>query len=134
MKNLNFASKALLTLGAFFVFAAPTLAQTTPAPTAPATPIKHAKHEARLPKWLAEVSLTPEQTEKVHAIQKAGAAQGKAVRDDAKLTEDQKKDKLRDIKKDTRTQILALLTPEQKAKVKAEHKEKMKEEPVAPKN
>ncbi len=118
----------MLSLAALFAFAAPTLAQ-TPAPTTPAP----AKHAARLPKWLAEVTLTPEQTEKVHAIQKTSATQAKAVRDDAKLTDDQKKAKLKDIKKDTKTQILALLTPEQKAKVKAEHKEKKAEVPVAPK-
>ena len=127
MKTANFVVKSLFALGALFAFAAPTLAQ-TPAP-APAPP---AKHVAKLPKWLADVTLTAEQTEKVHAIQKTNAAQAKVVRGDATLTEDQKKAKLADIKKDTRMQIMALLTPEQKAKVKAEHKGKKGGEPAAP--
>ena len=82
MKNTKFAVKSLLTLGALFAFAAPTFAQ-TPAPTAPAAPaspvvkgakgVKGAKHAARLPKWLADVTLTADQTEKVHAILKTSA-------------------------------------------------------------
>lgn len=128
MKTANFAIKTLLTLGALFAVAAPTLAQ-TPAPTTPAPPAKPASH---LPKYLADVTLTPEQTEKVHAIQKTNGAQAKAVRADATLTEDQKKAKLADIKKETRAQIIALLTPEQKAKVKAEHKGKKGAAPETP--
>ena len=126
MKTAHFAAKSLLTLAGLFAIAAPTLAQ-TPAPTAP---VKAAKHAMRLPKYLEDVTLTQEQTEKVHAIQKTAAEQAKTVRDDAKLTDDQKKAKLKDIKKDAKTQILALLTPEQKAKVKEEKHEKKGETPA----
>ena len=130
MKTANFAVKSLLALGALFAFAAPTLAQ-TPAP-APVKPVKHAKHAAKLPKYLADVALTPEQTEKFQAIHMASATQTKLVRANAKLTEDEKKAKLAEIKKDTRAQVIALLTPEQKAKVKAERKGKKGAVPVTP--
>ena len=126
MKTTHFALKTLFALGALFAVAAPTLAQ-TPAPTKPA---KHEKHAAKLPKYLADVALTSEQTEKFQVIHKASAAQAKAVRADAKLTADEKKAKLAEIKQDTRAQVIALLTPEQKAKVKAEHKGKKGKAPA----
>lgn len=132
MKNANFAVKSLLTLGALFAFAAPTFAQ-APAPTAPATPVvkgaKGAKHAAHLPKWLADVTLTADQTEKVHAILKTSAAETKAAKEDTALTAEAKAAKLKEIKKDNRTQIMALLTPEQQAQVKAAKKGPA---PVAP--
>ena len=131
MKNTSNFAKSLLTLGAILTFAAPTFAQ-TPAPAAPNTPVKTAKHAGHLPKYLADVTLTPEQTEKVHAIQKTSAEQAKAVKTDATLTEDQKKAKLKDIKKDAKMQVMALLTLEQKEKVKEEHHDKKGAAPEAP--
>ena len=116
-----------------------------PAPTAPPVPVvksqkpaKGSKHAAKLPKYLADANLTPEQTEKVHAIQKDSAEKTQTVRADTTLTVDQKAAKLKEIKKDTRTQIMALLTPEQKEKIKAAKKDAPASPaapaPTAPKN
>lgn len=74
---------------------------------------------ARLVKAL---NLTQEQQDKIKPILKNERTQILGIRKDTQLTPDQKKDKLKELRKDTNKQIVAILTPEQRAKWKAMHK------------
>ncbi len=62
---------------------------------------------------LARLNLTSDQKAKIQPILQSQHQQVQAVRQDSSLTPEQKQAKIRDIRKTTRTQIDALLTPDQ---------------------
>ncbi|MDX1931296.1 MAG: hypothetical protein SFU56_01700 [Capsulimonadales bacterium] len=66
---------------------------------------------------MKQLDLTTEQKEKIKKIQDATKAKVQPIRDNKSLTEEQKKDQLKAISKDSMKQILEVLTPEQKAKL-----------------
>ena len=69
----------------------------------------------------ADLNLTDDQKAKIRSILMNAKQQMQALRADTTLTEDQKKEKQRQIRQDTMTQVTAILTDEQKAKLKAAH-------------
>ena len=122
--------KATLTLIAALALAttaANTMAQ-TPAP-APAESgechgKKHQKHDEKGP--LASLNLTPDQKAKIGVLRADLRSKVETIRSNAALTTEQKMEQIKALREANRTQVDAILTPEQLAqlqKAKAEHKE-----------
>ena len=63
-----------------------------------------------------ELGLSEDQKDKVGAIMRARMEQGRALREDTSLSEEDRRSKMRSIMENSRKEIEALLTPEQKAK------------------
>jgi Spy/CpxP family protein refolding chaperone len=78
--------------------------------------------------WLSQkLNLTDEQKAKLQPIFQDEERQIRAVRNDNSLSQDQKREKIKQIHEANRPEIEAVLTPEQKqklAQIKAEHKQK----------
>lgn len=72
-----------------------------------------------LEKMAKELNLTAEQKTQIEAIRKQTHESMKAIRNDASLTDDQKRDKAGELRKTGMQQEWAILTPEQQAKAKA---------------
>jgi Spy/CpxP family protein refolding chaperone len=77
---------------------------------------------------LKELDLTKEQKLKIKDVRSKNQADEDAINSDPKLTDDEKKQKIRQIKKQHLLQVQALLTNEQKEKFK-KMKEGNKEQP-----
>lgn len=111
---------AMIALGAIVFNGVPALAQGTT--TASATQTKHQKGDreghGHFAKVLKELNLTDQQKAALKPILKESRAQGKAIREDTKLTPEQKRDKVKDLMKATHEKIAGILTPEQKTKLK----------------
>lgn len=73
----------------------------------------------RLQKMAENLGLSAEQKEKVGAILKEQMEQGRTIREDESLTQEQRREKMRAFGKATREKIRAVLTPEQLAKYDA---------------
>ncbi len=96
-------------------------AQTSAAkpPHMAADPAVQAKRDAARKKMMAELHATPEQESKLKKVQTDGIAKMKAVASSKSLTDDQKRTQIRDIRAKTFAQMGAVMTPEQRAKIKA---------------
>jgi protein CpxP len=86
----------------------------------------HGQHASHL-EWLSkELNLTDEQKEKVKPILDEQTKQMRATQADTSLSQEQKRDKMKQIHQTTHSQINEILTPEQQRKF-AELKEQQKE-------
>lgn len=120
MRN-NYWLGTLAVLGVFGYTAVSAYAQQAPtagAPTAPAAgaPKAGGKRPNVQAALLKELNLTADQKAKIKTISDKAKADRKAIRDDAKLTDAQKKDKAKEIGKEATKAIREVLTPEQQAK------------------
>jgi Spy/CpxP family protein refolding chaperone len=70
------------------------------------------------------LNLTDEQKDKVKAIREDAKDQLKALKKDTTLTDDQRQQKLKQIKMDTRRQVWAVMTPEQQKAWAQEQRER----------
>lgn len=78
---------------------------------------------------LAEkLGLTDAQKAQFQQINKDMWQQGRAIRQDSSLTDDQKKEKIQDLRKQSHKQLFGILTPEQKEKLKQMREEHKKEQ------
>jgi len=91
-----------------------------------ADPETKAKVEAKLQELSTELNLTDDQKTKLKPVLQDEFKQLKAVKDDASLSPDQKKEKITSIREGTKPQIDSILTPDQQKK-RGEMKEKAKE-------
>jgi protein CpxP len=121
MKTRLFAG-TLIALGAITLMGAPIVAQD--APTKPADTTKAANHKkgelaghGKMAKILQDLNLTDQQKTDLKPILKDRMTQARAIREDSKLTPEQKRDKMKELTKATQEKIAAILTPEQKAKL-----------------
>ena len=96
----------------------------------------HHSQRANHLEWLSkELNLTDEQKEKVKPILDEQTKQMHAAQEDTSLTQEQKRDKMKQIHQTTHSQINEILTPEQQKKFAAlkeqqkEHREGSKESP-----
>ncbi len=120
--------QALVLLGfaGFLLIASPVVRADEPAAGTPPPPPgeKGEKRERRqdmrenFDKMAKELNLTSDQKIQIEAIRKQARESMKAVRNDTSLTEDQKREKGREIMKTAVDQERAILTPEQQAKQK----------------
>jgi Spy/CpxP family protein refolding chaperone len=113
----------------------------TPPPTAPAdatqpTPPPAPRHHHRpgyvLEDLTRQLNLTPDQQKQVAAILKSDHEQMKAVRGDDSIAQEDKRAKMKEIMGSTRTQIRALLTPDQQKAFDALPHGEHGEKPPAP--
>jgi len=117
MKLMKFLAAAALAFSVVAFAGQPTLAQGKPGKAG-----KVAKaHEGHLGKQLAELNLTDAQKSQIKPILMDHHKAVKAIREDSKLTADEKKAKVKELSKDAHEKIAAILTPEQKDKLKAMH-------------
>jgi Spy/CpxP family protein refolding chaperone len=78
---------------------------------------------------LAEkLSLTDAQKAQFQQITKDMWQQGRAIRQDSSLTDDQKKQKIQELRQQSHKQMFSVLTPEQKEKLKQMREEHKKEQ------
>ncbi len=81
----------------------------------------------RLQAMKEHLDLTPEQVEKVKAVFAGDKEKYMAVRQDSALSDEQKREKMRELMKGAAEQIKAILTPEQEVKWKEQMKKRMDE-------
>lgn len=74
----------------------------------------------------AELNLTAEQQEKMKTIRSSYKPKMQALRNDASLTQDQKKEKVKDLMKQQQEEMKTVLTPEQQEKMKSMRKSQMR--------
>lgn len=88
--------------------------------TAPAAKA-HGKHgpQAQLAQMKENLNLTDDQAAKIQPLLEDRAQKLKAIKADTSLTEDQKREKAKDVIKDYRSQLDGILTPEQQTKMKS---------------
>jgi periplasmic protein CpxP/Spy len=100
-------------------------AQTQPAsPSAGQHHWRHGGHqsaEQRLNRMDQKLGLTADQKAKIGPMLEEQQKQAQAIRNDSSLTPEQKKAKFTELRQSTRSQIEALLTPEQRSKLAAGH-------------
>jgi Spy/CpxP family protein refolding chaperone len=77
-----------------------------------------ARMKARFMAALAKLDLSEEQKTSIKAIGQDAKAAAKAIRDDSSLDKAAKKAKLVELRKTTRAKVMAVLTPEQQAKLR----------------
>jgi Spy/CpxP family protein refolding chaperone len=75
-----------------------------------------------------KLGLTDAQKAQFHQINKDMRKQGMAIRQDTSLTNDQKKQKMQELRKESHRQMFSVLTPEQKEKLKQMREEHKKEQ------
>ena len=111
MKKPILAALAALTLS-FAVVAAPHTAQ-----AAPGAPGHHGG--GKLKKLSNELELTDAQKAQLRPILMGAHQQAEAIKGDTTLTPEARKTKMRELGRSTRQQMQAILTPEQREKLKA---------------
>jgi len=85
-------------------------------------PVSRAQDGNRLKDMQQRLNLTDAQAEQVKAIFEENVSKMKAVKDDASLSDAQKRDQLKELSTARREQLAEILTPEQKAKAGEEMK------------
>ncbi len=109
----------------FLVLAALSLALTAPVvPAFAQFAPGHGHHGGRLKKLATELNLTDAQKAQLQPILQSARQQAKAIKDNTTLSADARKSQLKELNKSTRTQMMAILTPAQRAQLKAIKKEK----------
>jgi Spy/CpxP family protein refolding chaperone len=81
---------------------------------------KPGRHERgdNLAQMAKDLNLTADQQAKIGSIHQQAAEARRAIRADTSLSEEQKREKLKELRRGTMDQVRALLTPEQQAKAK----------------
>lgn len=74
-------------------------------------------------KFAKELNLTPDQQSDLKQIRESSRQQFQAIKNDSSLTADQKKAKMKELRKSTREQMMSKLNPDQQAKFKEMRKE-----------
>lgn len=77
-------------------------------------------------KMMNDLNLTPAQKTQMQELHKSINAQREAIKNDASLTQDQRKEKMKELRKTQMEKMNSILTPEQQAQKKAQM-QKMKE-------
>ena len=77
------------------------------------------------------LNLTPDQKDKIKAIREDAKKQKQDIEKDKTLTPDQQTKQIKDITKQTRAQVFAILTPEQQKAWSAEQRERRMEKKQA---
>jgi periplasmic protein CpxP/Spy len=101
----------------FFGYSLTTRAQDTGSQsTAQSQTMHQGQHESRLEWMTKQLNLTDDQQAKIKPVLADEMKQMKSVRDDTTLTQDQKRDKMKEIHQNTDSQINDVLTPDQQKK------------------
>lgn len=124
MDKKNIAKHLLLSssLLAMLAMAAPGRAQTA-APAQEPTQATPMHEHGKMHDELAGLNLTDDQKAQIKEIHEKAKTQAETVKADTTLSAEQKKEKLKELHKDTHEQVMKLLTPEQRKQLKEERKE-----------
>lgn len=79
---------------------------------------KGGKHEGAMAQMLAQLNLTPDQKKQIATIAEGAKKQGMSIKQNASLSAADKKMQEKALGKETRKQIVAVLTPAQKQQLK----------------
>src|SRR5262245_36430164 len=101
--------------------------QPAPPQAASKMPPGHESVAERLESMSKELNLTQEQREKIRPVLEEHSKQMRELRNDTSLTPEQRRDKARAMMMETHEKIAAVLTPEQKGKLK-QHMEQMRQQ------
>ena len=118
MKNIL---KLLVTLAGLALLAAPALRADEPTTPPAGKPDRHERREdmrENAKKMAKELDLSTDQQGKIESIHKQTGDAMRAVHDDTTLSEEQKREKSKALRKSSEEQVHALLTPEQQTKAK----------------
>jgi len=119
MQKPTFIALAALSLSIFSLALAaplvPAFAQTAPPPP----PAHGPRGGGRLKKLTDELGLTDSQKAQIKPILMGARQQARAIQADTTLTPDAKMAKMKALRKSTRQQTMAILTPDQRAKLKS---------------
>ena len=110
-------------------FARPQAAAQQPAPpqAAPKMPPRQLSVDERLDRMSKELNLTQEQRDKIRPLLEEQDKQMGELRNNTSLTQEQKRDKARAMMMETHEKLVAVLTPEQKEKLK-QHMDQMRQQ------
>jgi Spy/CpxP family protein refolding chaperone len=88
------------------------------------------RRQEMMGKEMAEkLGLSQDQQDKIKVVREKTQADVKAVRDDTSLTEDQKREKIRELRMNSMKDVHAVLTPDQQAKMEQMRKERQERGP-----
>jgi protein CpxP len=127
------------TLALFFALTPTVRAQDTGASAPPPAGAAVSAHGGRggagmdpdTPESDATLNLTDDQKTKIQAIREDTKDQLKAIKKDTSLTDDQRAQKVKEVRKDTRRQVWAVMTPEQQKAWAQEMREKRQAKKLA---
>lgn len=109
-----------IVLSALFLAAAMS-AQTAPAPsdnTAAAPTKTMSRHNGGFERMAQQLNLTDQQKTQIQGFTQAGRQQAQSIKQDTTLTQEQKRDKFRQLRASTHQQVLGVLTPAQQEQMK----------------
>jgi Spy/CpxP family protein refolding chaperone len=115
--------KLLVIAIATFFFAANSNAQVRRNVDAAQKVQRDSTHKKRDGKMMKDLNLTQDQKTKMNDLRKNFKEQRDAIKNDASLTQEQKKTKMQELNKTQREQMKNILTPEQQQKMQANKKE-----------
>lgn len=116
LRKIQFAA-LFLAVPLFFGYSVSTRAQDSGSQaTAQSQTMHQGQHESRLEWMTKELNLTDDQQAKMKPVLADEMKQMKSVRDDTTLTQDQKRDKMKEIHQSTDSQVNDILTPDQQKK------------------
>lgn len=108
----------LVSLGMVAALAAPTVPAKSQAAPAPQAAAGEMGMKDKLQAAVESLNLTDDQKAKVKDIFAEAKSKREAVWNDASLTEDQKKAKMKELHAGTKAKVMEVLTPEQQAELK----------------
>jgi len=126
MKGIKLANVfvlLLLTAALALPLAGTAFAQTTAPPAPPSSP-QAGPGRGQAGEWLQDLGLNDDQKAQIKSLRQKGREQVQAARNDSSLTPEQQKAKIKDIRKNTHTQVWSVLTPEQQQKAKEMRRER----------
>jgi periplasmic protein CpxP/Spy len=107
--------------------------QSAPAQAAPKMAPHQLSVDERMDRMSKELNLTPEQKEKIRPLLEEQDKQMSELRSNTSLTPEQKRDKARAMMMEAHEKFVAVLTPEQKEKLK-QHMDQMRQQHEAHQN
>lgn len=116
MKKLLPITLAAVTLGLAAAVATPSFAQFAAGGRLGQA---HGQGGKRMQKLAASLGLTDAQKAQLKPILQNAGQQAKAIKADTSLTPQARQDKMKDLRKSTKQQMMAVLTPDQRQKLKA---------------
>lgn len=109
---MKFLPLTLAALGLATILAVPTLTQAAPGGRSAKAP------GARMQKLAAALGLTDAQKAQLKPILKDARQQAEAIKADTSLTPEARKDKMKELRRSTKQQMMTVLTPDQLQKMK----------------
>lgn len=89
--------------------------------------MRHGRHGSGMAGLAQKLNLSDDQKQQFRHIRQQSMEQARTIRTDSSLTEDQKRAKMQELRKQSHQQMFSLLTPEQKEQLKQLREQRQKE-------